>query len=99
MERILNYMHAHETGAISQYVGQLRIGSACCPLAQTDQPLALTADNTGFSDVAHSSRQFHAARGLAPGHYRRQFRERHDSLNSAKARHGNGREDPGSVTV
>lgn len=102
MQRVLNYVHAHYTGAvsiqplseiahlsesqlqrlfkrstrmtISQYVGQLRVGAACRLLAQTDLPLAQIAESVGFSDAAHFSRQFRAARGMTPGDYRRQFR-------------------------
>lgn len=58
---------------ISQYVGHLRIGSACRLLVQTDQPLARIAETAGFSDAAHFSRQFRAARGMTPGDYRRRF--------------------------
>ncbi|MFS8124634.1 AraC family transcriptional regulator [Rhizobium sp. BR 250] len=61
---------------ISQYVGQLRIGGACRLLAQTDRSLARIAEETGFSDPAHFSRQFRAARGMTPGDYRRQFASR-----------------------
>ena len=58
---------------ISQYVGQLRVGGACRLLAQTDRSLAQIAEAVGFSDVAHFSRQFRAAKGMTPGDYRRQF--------------------------
>lgn len=58
---------------ISQYIGQLRVGGACRLLAQTDLSLARIAEETGFSDAAHFSRQFRAARGMTPGDYRRQF--------------------------
>jgi AraC-like DNA-binding protein len=102
MERVLNYIHAHYTDAvsikrlseiahlsesqlqrlfkrstrmtISQYIGQLRVGGACRLLAQTDRSLAQIAETVGFSDAAHFSRQFRAARGMTPGDYRRQFR-------------------------
>ncbi|MGV2068588.1 helix-turn-helix domain-containing protein [Agrobacterium sp. 22-226-1] len=53
----------------------MRVGAACRLLAQTDRSLAQIAEAVGFSDVAHFSRQFRAAKGITPGNYRRQFRK------------------------
>ena len=59
--------------SISQYVTQLRIGRACQLLVQTDRPLAHIAVECGFSDAAHFSRQFRAARGMPPSRFRNSF--------------------------
>lgn len=65
--------------SISQYVLQLRIGLACQMLVQTEWPLARIAVECGFSDAAHFSRQFRAARGLPPSQFRRGFGQINDA--------------------
>ncbi|MGV1793967.1 helix-turn-helix domain-containing protein [Rhizobium sp. A37_96] len=60
--------------SISQYVTQLRIGEACQMLVQTDLPMNHVAVECGFSDTAHFARQFRAAKGLPPTHYRQSFK-------------------------
>ncbi|RCW80496.1 helix-turn-helix domain-containing protein [Paracoccus lutimaris] len=59
--------------SISQYVTQLRIGRACQMLIQTDLPISRIAADCGFSDAAHFARQFRAAKGLPPSHFRHRF--------------------------
>ena len=60
--------------SLSQYVTQLRIGRACQMLVQTGLPMSHIAAECGFSDTAHFTRQFRAAKGLPPTHYRRNFK-------------------------
>ena len=60
--------------SLSQYVTQLRIGRACQMLVQTGLPMSHIAAECGFSDTAHFTRQFRAAKGLPPTRYRRDFK-------------------------
>jgi PAS domain S-box-containing protein len=54
----------------SQYLIKTRIGHAARLLAEGDQPIAVIAQQTGFSDQSALSRQFRQVTGFAPREYR-----------------------------
>jgi len=57
-----------------EYIKRLRIRRAQELLLHTDLTVAAIAASTGYNDPFHFSRQFHAACGAGPTHYRRQHK-------------------------
>ena len=64
----------HMRCTISEYVRQLRVGDACARLSPTDQPIAHIAHEVGYGALANFNRQFRAAKGMTPRHYRAHFK-------------------------
>ena len=52
-----------------------RIEKACAMLQESDYPVYLIAQHTGFSDKAYFSRKFHEHIGMPPLAYRKYVRE------------------------
>lgn len=59
----------------SQYLMDFRIEKACAMLHESDYPICLIAQHTGFSDKTYFSRKFHELVGMSPAAYRKQIRE------------------------
>ena len=57
-----------------EYVRRLRISRAAQMLQHTDYPIELIAEETGFHDRSHFSKEFKRMEGHAPAHYRKLFR-------------------------
>lgn len=62
----------HTTPA--RYVQKIRLQHACRLLATTSVKIVNIAVDCGFHDHSHFTRNFTAAFGLSPGHYRRRHR-------------------------
>jgi AraC-like DNA-binding protein len=58
----------------SQYILNIRIQEACQLLIHSSQPLINIANDCGFYDQSHFSRQFSKAMNISPLKYRKQFR-------------------------
>lgn len=58
---------------VSDYLTQLRIGRACSLLLDSDRPIALIAEEAGYSYPSYFARQFRAAKGMTPIEFRRRF--------------------------
>jgi len=56
-----------------QYIREVRVGVARHMLETTDESMARIATACGFYDQSHFTRQFKAATGLTPLHYRHRF--------------------------
>jgi AraC-like DNA-binding protein len=56
--------------SVSDYIRDCRLRAAARALRHTDEAIQKIAWDTGFSDQAHFSRAFKAARGLTPTQYR-----------------------------
>ena len=67
--------------SIGEYVGKLRIESACRQLSTTNMPLAEIAVTSGFYDQSHFSRKFRDAVSITPSQYRAAFRRRSSHTN------------------
>lgn len=55
----------------TQYLLDLRIEKACTMLRESDYPICLIAQHTGFSDNTYFSRKFHELVGVSPSAYRK----------------------------
>jgi AraC-like DNA-binding protein len=58
---------------VSDYLAQLRIGHACALLLDRDRPIALIAEQAGYSQPSYFTRQFRAVKGMTPMEFRRRF--------------------------
>jgi len=58
----------------SQYIFNIRIKEACHLLIHSSQSLVSIADECGFYDQSHFSRQFSKAMNISPLKYRKKFR-------------------------
>jgi AraC-like DNA-binding protein len=58
---------------ISTYIAQLRIGNACALLLNSQKPVALVAEEVGYSSLAHFNRQFKAVKRQTPREFRAAF--------------------------
>ena len=56
--------------APSEYVRRLRIEWAAWALTRSDEPIALVAQEAGFADQSHFTREFRRATGVTPARYR-----------------------------
>jgi AraC-like DNA-binding protein len=54
----------------SDYVSKLRIGRASMLLLETDKPIGLIAEESGFSNLSNFNRQFRQARNMTPKDFR-----------------------------
>jgi len=52
---------------------ELRIGQACALLVNSQRPIAHTADEVGYANLANFNRQFRALKGMTPREFRRTF--------------------------
>ena len=65
----------HDTGkSPSRYLLDFRIEKACAMLHESDYPVYLIAQHTGFLDKAYFSRKFHEMVGMSPAAYRKYIR-------------------------
>ena len=70
----LHRLFKQQTGmTITEYVTQLRIGNACALLINTDRPIALIGDQTGYRNLANFNRQFKELKELTPRQFRSAF--------------------------
>jgi AraC-like DNA-binding protein len=53
------------------YLGELKIGTACRLLAETDRPILDIAMASGFNNLANFNRRFRALKGVPPSAWRR----------------------------
>jgi AraC-like DNA-binding protein len=73
-ERTLTRHFTQHLGvSVGQYISRVRIGHACRRLTDTDMPISVIAERSGFANVANFNRQFKAARQMTPVAYRQAF--------------------------
>lgn len=58
----------------TDYVAELRLGSVCRTLSETDRPIAAIASASGFTNLANFNRRFRASFAMSPRAYRRASR-------------------------
>lgn len=63
----------HLGTTISDYLSDLRLGSAASMLAHTERPIADIAFASGYTNLANFNRRFRARYEMTPSCYRRQF--------------------------
>jgi len=72
-EYYLNRLFAKHTGStIRQYILDVRIGHAKRLLLNTDLPLSVIAESTGFNSNTYFSSYFRQATGISPAQFRKQ---------------------------
>lgn len=59
--------------SVHQYLTQIRIGHACADLIQTDKPINLIADQSGFNNLSNFNRLFKRAKGVTPVAFRNAY--------------------------
>lgn len=63
----------HFLESFSEHLKQFRIGKACEVLVNTEQPVALIAEQSGFNNLSNFNRQFRAVKGMTPSNFRAQY--------------------------
>lgn len=61
---------------VHQYLTQIRIGQACADLIQSDKPINLIADQSGFNNLSNFNRLFKRAKGVTPLAFRNAYQGR-----------------------
>ncbi|KGY14226.1 AraC family transcriptional regulator [Vibrio tubiashii] len=59
--------------SFSEHLKQFRVGKACELLANTQAPISLVAERTGFQNLSNFNRQFRAIKQMTPSQFRTQF--------------------------
>ncbi|KJY82955.1 AraC family transcriptional regulator [Vibrio galatheae] len=59
--------------SFSDHLKQFRIGKACELLANTQAPIALVAERTGFQNLSNFNRQFRSVKQMTPSQFRARF--------------------------
>lgn len=65
---------SHTGKSPSRYLIEFRIEKACALLYESDYPVYLIAEHTGFTDQTYFSRKFHEITGMSPAAYRKYSR-------------------------
>ena len=68
------FFKRHTQLTVTAYLAQLRIGSACQQLIQTDKAIGVIAQEAGYRNLAHFNRQFRAAKGVSPSDFKKRYR-------------------------
>jgi AraC-like DNA-binding protein len=68
------FFKRHTQLTVTAYLAQLRIGSACQQLIQTDKAIGVIAQESGYRNLAHFNRQFRAAKGVSPRDFKQRYR-------------------------
>ncbi|PTY37879.1 hypothetical protein BGP77_15540 [Saccharospirillum sp. MSK14-1] len=68
------FFRRHMKQSVHHYLTQVRLGHACAELISHTQPIALVAEQAGFTNLANFNRLFRKYRGETPGQLRRRFR-------------------------
>jgi len=68
------FFKRHTQLTVTAYLAQLRIGSACQQLIQTDKAIGVIAQESGYRNLAHFNRQFRAAKGASPREFKQRYR-------------------------
>ena len=61
--------------SFTEYVNQIRIQEACRLLKDSEMPVSMVADMTGYASSGYFSRIFKKYQGIAPSEYRRRVQE------------------------
>ena len=67
------FFKRHTGCTVLAYIARLRLGHACQLLIQTDKPIALIANLSGYESLAHFNRQFKAIKGMTPSQFRKHY--------------------------
>jgi len=70
-----HYFKKKTSKRFSVFVNELRIGSACRQLIDTDKRIATIAFENGFRNLSYFNRQFKAVKGLSPSAFRAKYQE------------------------
>ncbi|MEO6918062.1 MAG: AraC family transcriptional regulator [Collimonas sp.] len=68
------FFKRHTQLTVTAYLAQLRIGSSCQQLIQTDKAIGVIAQEAGYRNLAHFNRQFRAAKGVSPRDFKKRYR-------------------------
>ncbi len=63
----------HFLESFSEHLKRFRIGKACEMLVNTQDAVALIAEQSGFNNLSNFNRQFKAVKGMTPSDFRAQF--------------------------
>jgi AraC-like DNA-binding protein len=78
-ERTLTRHFTQHLGvSVGQYINRVRIGHACRRLTDTDIPISVIAERSGFPNIANFNRQFKATKLMTPIAYRQHFSGKKD---------------------
>ncbi|WP_119395294.1 AraC family transcriptional regulator [Salinibius halmophilus] len=66
----------HFNESFSEHIKQYRIGKACELLINTEQPIAMIAERTGFHNLSNFNRQFAQVKQQTPREFRRLYEQR-----------------------
>lgn len=64
----------HFNESFADHLKRYRIGKACERIISTELPIALIAEQSGFSNLSNFNRQFRQSKGMTPSTFRRLFR-------------------------
>ncbi|WP_018151527.1 helix-turn-helix domain-containing protein [Leeia oryzae] len=67
------FFKRHTGCTVLEYIARLRLGHACQLLIQTDKPIALIANQSGYESLAHFNRQFKGIKGMTPSQFRKHY--------------------------
>ncbi len=65
------FFHRETGKTFTRYVNEIRCSAACLQLQSADKPIALIAEECGFSSLSNFNRQFLVMTGSTPRDYRR----------------------------
>ncbi|CAH1522151.1 Transcriptional regulator, AraC family [Vibrio owensii] len=63
--------------SVSHYITQVRLGKGCSLLVQTDKPVSLVAELSGFNNLSNFNRLFLKYKQLTPKAFRAKFTQSH----------------------
>lgn len=63
----------HFNESFSEHLKSFRIGKACELLVNSQAPIALVAEQSGFTNLSNFNRQFKSVKGMTPRDFRVQF--------------------------
>jgi AraC-like DNA-binding protein len=72
----VRFFKANMHQSFNQYLNEVRIGHACSLLISSEQPVALIAEKSGFSNQSNFNRQFKNFKHLSPLQFRQQWRNK-----------------------
>ncbi|MGF1734056.1 AraC family transcriptional regulator [Photobacterium satsumensis] len=65
----------HFMESFAEHLKRYRIGKACEKIINTQQPIALIAEQTGFANLSNFNRQFKQQKQMTPSQFRSMFRQ------------------------
>ena len=93
IEQLAEYLHLskssiqrifsrHFTETFSEHLKQFRIGKSCQQLVNSEDPIAVIAENVGFGNLSNFNRQFKHCKNITPRQFRASYRKSNSSDSS-----------------